>query len=226
MIRLRMADNGEMAAARHRLVRRIEREGIVDARVLMALASVPREAFVPEKLREFAYRDAPLPIGGGQTISQPSTVALMVEALELEATDRVLEVGAGSGYAAAVIGQIADEVFAIERLPELAAAARERLAALGVDNVEVYEGDGTEGLAAEAPFDAIVVAAGGPKAPGALLGQLRVGGRMVIPIGASVDEQKLFRIRRAGEEEYRQEELADVRFVPLVGRAGWDGGGE
>jgi protein-L-isoaspartate(D-aspartate) O-methyltransferase len=225
MIRMQKSEDGAMAAARHRLMRRIEREGIADERVLAAMETVPREAFVPGKLREFAYRDAPLPIGGGQTISQPSTVALMVSALELEPEDRVLEIGAGSGYAAAILGEIAHEVFAVERLPELAATARDRLAALGADNVHIYVGDGTVGLAEEAPFDAIVVAAGGPKAPGALLGQLRVGGRMVMPIGPSLDEQKLFRIRRVGEEEYRQEELADVRFVPLVGRAGWDGGG-
>ena len=225
MIRTRKSDNGDLTVARHRLVRRIEREGIAGAQVLAAMEAVPREAFVAESLRGAAYRDAPLPIGGGQTISQPSTVALMVDALELAPGDRVLEVGAGSGYAAAIIGQIAGEVFAIERLPELAAAARERLAALGTDNVHVYEGDGTEGLAEEAPFDAIVVAAGGPRAPEALLEQLGVGGRLVIPIGRTLDEQKLFRIRRVSDADYRWEELADVRFVPLVGRGGWNGDG-
>jgi protein-L-isoaspartate(D-aspartate) O-methyltransferase len=220
---MRQPGDVDLKEARRRLVDRIEREGVADWRVLAAMAAVPREAFVPETLREHAYRDAPLPIGRGQTISQPSTVALMTAALELQPDDRVLEVGTGSGYAAAILGELAAEVHTIERWGSLADEARERLARLGFENVCVYEGDGTQGLAEEAPFDAIVVAAGGLRAPEALLSQLRVGGRLVIPIGPSLDEQKLYRFRRVGEEEYRREELADVRFVPLVGESGWDG---
>ncbi|MFQ5459763.1 MAG: protein-L-isoaspartate(D-aspartate) O-methyltransferase, partial [Anaerolineae bacterium] len=159
--------------------------GIADGAVLTAMAMVPREAFVDPDLAEYAYDDAPLPIDAGQTISQPYMVALMLEALEVRPSDRVLEVGTGSGYAAAVLSMIAAEVFTVERIESLATAARRRLADLGHDNVHVRRGDGTLGWREEAPFDAVVVAAGGPEAPQALLEQLGVGGRLVIPIGSS-----------------------------------------
>ena len=155
--------------------------GIRDEAVLHAMRIVPREAFVSEEMREFAYRNAPLPIGSGQTISQPLIVAHMAEALELAPHERVLEIGAGSGYAAAILSRIAKEVFTIERHRELAETARERLKRLGYENVQVRCGDGTRGWPEEAPFDAIVVAAGGPGIPPALLEQLRIGGRLVIP---------------------------------------------
>ena len=180
---------------------------------------MPREAFVGAEMRPYATDDGPLPIGEGQTISQPYIVALMVEALGIGPEDRVLEVGAGSGYAAAVLASIAAEVFAVERHGALAEAARARLAALGFDRVTVRAGDGTAGWPEEAPFDAILVSAGGAVPP-ALKRQLALGGRLVIPVGEG-RVQQLTRITRTGEEAWREEALGDVRFVPLVGRAGW-----
>lgn len=195
--------------------------GIRDEAVLRAMGSVPREEFVPEDLHEFAYRNAPLPIGSGQTISQPLIVAYMAEALELAPDDRVLEIGTGSGYAAAVLSRIASEVFTVERHGELAETARERLRRLGYLNVHVRHADGTHGWAEEAPFQAIVVAAGGPGVPQALLEQLDTGGRLVIPIGETQDSQHLVRVVRRDSGKLDYEELSAVRFVPLVGEAGW-----
>lgn len=195
--------------------------GVRDEAVLRAMRIVPREAFVSEELQEFAYRNAPLPIGSGQTISQPLIVAHMAEALELAPGERVLEIGAGSGYAAAILSRIAKEVFTIERHPELADTARDRLKKLGYANVHVRCADGTRGWPEEAPFDAIVVAAGGPRIPPALLQQLKIGGRLVIPVGEQQDTQQLIRAIRRGEDQYEYEELGPVRFVPLIGEAGW-----
>lgn len=213
----------DFTADRHFMVeRQLEQRGIADPRVLEAMRTVPREAFVPADYVDDAYADGPLPIGEGQTISQPYVVALMTEALELSSGDRVLEVGAGSGYAAAVLGEIAEEVVAVERHQSLADAARELLDRLGYENVEVVWGDGSKGWPERAPYDAIVVAAGAPAVPGALRRQLVVGGRMVIPVGRDRTLQELLRIRRLSETEYRQEELGGVRFVPLVGEQGWE----
>ena len=200
--------------------RQIRARGVVDARVLDAMASVVREAFLPPELEEHAYDDAPLPIAAGQTISQPFIVALMTEALELRGDETVLEIGTGSGYAAAVLALVAKRVFTIERIPELADVARERLAELGYSNVEVRRGDGTLGWAEHAPFDAIVAAAGGPEVPNALLEQLSIGGRLVMPVGSSSDQQ-LVRVTRTGERDFLREELGAVRFVPLIGAHGW-----
>ena len=196
--------------------------GIRDESVLRAMRTVPREEFLSEEMQEFAYRNAPLPIGSGQTISQPLIVAHMAEALELEPRDRVLEIGAGSGYAAAVLARIAKQVFTIERHRELADTASERLKRLGYANVQVRCGDGTRGWPEEAPFDAIVVAAGGPGIPKALLDQLCVGGRLVIPVGETPDSQQLVRAIRRGDDKFEYEELGAVRFVPLIGEAGWE----
>jgi protein-L-isoaspartate(D-aspartate) O-methyltransferase len=196
--------------------------GIDDAAVLKAFHSVPRERFVPDDLAEFAYRDTPLPIGNGQTISQPYIVALTVQALGLRGGERVLEVGTGSGYAAAILGCIAKEVHTIERVSSLATTAAARLADLGMSNVYVVCGDGSLGLPEHAPYDAIAVAAGGPKAPPALIAQLAIGGRLVIPIGDDPSSQVLVRITRVSETEVRQEPLMDVRFVPLIGEEAWD----
>jgi protein-L-isoaspartate(D-aspartate) O-methyltransferase len=198
------------------VARQIEARGIGDARLLQAMREVPREAFVPENLAEFAYADTPLPIAEGQTISQPYIVAAMIEAAEVEAGDRVLEVGAGSGYAAAVLSRMAGEVFTIERHKPLADAAELRLAKLGYGNVTVIAGDGSGGLPDEAPFDAILVAARGAEVPEALKRQLTVGGRMIIPIGGE-DVQALCRVTRTGEEEWTSDDLGPVRFVPLIG---------
>lgn len=195
--------------------------GVRDPRVLGAMREVPREAFIADELAEFAYEDAPLPIEAAQTISQPYIVALMAAALELEPRHRVLEVGTGSGYAAAVLSRIAGDVYTIERHGELAEVARTRLEALGYANVHVRHGDGTLGWAEHGPYDAIVVAAGGPQVPDALLAQLAVGGRLVIPVGDTPREQRLVRVRRVAAETYEREDLGGVRFVPLVGEAGW-----
>ncbi|MEZ6071552.1 MAG: protein-L-isoaspartate(D-aspartate) O-methyltransferase [Pirellulales bacterium] len=195
--------------------------GIRDDAVLEAMHAVHREQFVSEFLHEFAYRNAPLPIGSGQTISQPLIVALMAEALELGPEDRVLEIGTGSGYAAAVLSRIVKEVFSVERLPALANEARNRLDRLGYHNVHVLEGDGTRGWPEHAPYDAITVAAGGPGIPPALLEQLRIGGRLVMPVGEERDTQTLIRAVRRGNDHFDYEELGAVRFVPLVGEAGW-----
>ena len=195
--------------------------GIRDPAVISAMREVPREEFVAEELVEFAYDDHPLEIAEGQTISQPYIVAYMTEALELSARDRVLEIGTGCGYAAAVLSRIVATVYSVERLAGLARSARQRLAALGYTNIVVHEGDGTLGWADHAPYDAIVVTAGAPHLPKALRGQLAVGGRLVIPVGASSYFQVLIRVRRLSEDKYRSEDLCGVRFVPLVGADGW-----
>jgi protein-L-isoaspartate(D-aspartate) O-methyltransferase len=213
-----MKDRGE---ERREMVRRqIERRGVRDERVLAALSEVPREAFVSDELAEFAYDDTPLPIEAGQTISQPYIVALMIEALRPAPGDRVLEIGAGSGYAAAVMSRAVAEVYAVERHSELAALARRRLAALGYGNVHLRHGDGSLGWAEHAPYQGIAVAAGGPSIPRALLDQLAIGGRLVMPVGPA-RLQQLIRVTRTGESEYVREDLTDVRFVPLIGEQGW-----
>jgi protein-L-isoaspartate(D-aspartate) O-methyltransferase len=215
-----MADLG---AERERMVRHhIEARGIRDPGVLRAMRTVPREAFLPPELAEFAYEDAPLPIGQQQTISQPYIVALMAEALELSPNDRVLEIGTGSGYAAAILARIAREVYTVERHAELAESAAARLRDAGFDNVHVLHGDGTLGWAAHAPYDAIVVAAGGPDVPPALIDQLAVGGRLVIPIGQDRSLQTLMRVTRNPDGSLGHEDLGGVRFVPLIGAEGWD----
>ena len=200
----------------------IAARGVRDPRVLAAMGRVPRERFVTPQLAALAYDDTPLPIGADQTISQPYIVAFMIESLGLEGGEKVLEIGTGSGYAAAVLAEIAGAVFTIERIEELASRSGGLLAELGYDNVTVVHGDGTLGLPGEAPFDAIVVTAGGPDVPHTLQEQLAVGGRLVIPVGASREWQALVRITRVGADEYRREDLADVRFVPLVGAEGWN----
>jgi protein-L-isoaspartate(D-aspartate) O-methyltransferase len=213
----------DFSARRHAMVdRQIAHRGVRDPLVLDAMGNVPREAFLPPALHEFAYEDKPLPIEEGQTISQPYIVALMTEALQLAGGETVLEIGTGSGYAAAVIARIAGRVYTVERYGQLAVKAAEALAAAGCDNVHVLHGDGTLGWPEHAPYDAIVVAAGGPRVPESLKDQLKIGGRMVIPVGA-IDRrtQELLRITRLSEQEFKTEELLDVRFVPLVGEEGW-----
>jgi protein-L-isoaspartate(D-aspartate) O-methyltransferase len=212
----------DFASARETMVQRqIAGRGITDTRILDAFRAVPREAFVPEGQREGAYEDHPLPIEAGQTVSQPYIVALMIEAAELEAMDVVLEVGAGSGYAAAVISQIVDEVIAIERHLDLAKLAGERMERLGYENVSIYQGDGTRGFEEKGPFDAIIVSAAGSHVPDALLEQLEVGGRLVMPVGGKDEIQTLLKITRTSDEDYEQEEVGAVRFVPLIGAHGW-----
>jgi len=195
--------------------------GLRDQTVLNAVNAVPREEFVATELVEFAYSDSPLPIAASQTISQPYIVALMTAALELRPQDRALEVGTGSGYAAAVLAEIAQEVYTIERHKILADTARSILSELGYNNIRVLHGDGTLGWPEHAPFDAIVVAAGGPVVPENLKQQLAIGGRLVIPVGSTLRKQKLLRVWRISEHEYQEEDLGGVRFVPLIGAAGW-----
>ena len=206
------------------MVRRdlVER-GVHDPAVLEAMGALPREHFVDPGLAEAAYDDCALPIDADQTISQPYIVAVMTEALELGPDDRVLEVGTGSGYAAAVLARVAGEVVTIERHRVLADQATERSAALGVDDVTDVVGDGTLGWPERAPYDGIVVTAGGPVVPPALLDQLADGGRLVMPVGREWREQELLRVRRDGDRLV-EEDLGPVRFVPLVGEQGWPDG--
>jgi len=199
----------------------LEARGLHDERVLCAMREVPRDRFVPRELAAAAYEDRALPIAAGQTISQPYVVALMVEALALEGGERVLEVGTGSGYAAAVLSRIAPEVYTIERHVELAELASARLAALGYANCHVRIGDGTLGCPEAAPFDAILVSAGGPRVPPTLESQLAVGGRLVIPVGPARGEQRLMRITRSAPDRLEREDLGEVQFVALVGAEGW-----
>lgn len=217
-----MRRNADHDRAREQMVdRQIAARGVTDPAVLAAMRTVPRHLFVPERQVRFAYDDSPQPIGRGQTISQPYVVAWMTEAAGVGPDSRVLEVGTGSGYGAAVLGQIAREVLTIETIPELAESAAKRLEDLGYANVTVVEGDGTLGLPEHAPFDAIVVTAGGPRIPPALLEQLAEGGRLVIPVESGLGDQRLVCVRRVGDE-FTETELGAVRFVPLVGEQAWE----
>ena len=209
------------AQEREDMVRyQLARRDIRDERVLAAMREVPRERFVPADWAEEAYDDGTLPIGDDQTISQPYIVALMIQAAELAPGDRVLEVGAGSGYAAAVMSRIARQVIAIERHAGLAAQARDRLAALGYDNIEIIVGDGTRGAVDKAPFNAIIVSAAGPGVPHALQQQLDLAGRLIIPVGDG-GIQRLLKVTRTGATHFQEEDLGEVVFVPLIGEEGW-----
>ena len=195
--------------------------GINDPKVLAAMREVPREEFVRPELMEQAYEDHPLPIDEGQTISQPYMVAYMAESLELSPSDRVLEIGTGSGYSAAVLSRLVAEVYTVEHFAGLAESASERLQRLGYDNVRIFLGDGTLGWPEHAPYDAIVVTAGAPRVPEPLLEQLAIGGTLVVPVGPNHFVQTLIRVRRVKTDEYKQENLMAVQFVPLIGAAGW-----
>ena len=207
--------------ARRRMVEeQVIARGVRDPRVISAMLQVPRHKFVEEAMESQAYQDAPLPIGEKQTISQPYMVAVMSEALALDGTDKVLEVGTGSGYQAAVLALLADRVFSLERIPALARRARKALDACGYSKVNIRLADGTLGWQEMAPFDAIMVTAGAPFVPQGYLDQLAVGGRLVIPVG-DLTNQMLMRITRMSETEFKEEQLLGCRFVPLVGNHGW-----
>ena len=215
-----MLEKKEYAAERAEMVeKQLRRRGIRDQAVLAAMMAIPRHEFLPELLRSRAYEDAPLPIGGGQTISQPYIVAAMTTALRLQPSDRVLEIGTGCGYHAAVLARLAGEVFSIERRSELASSASVRLALLGYVNAHVHCGDGTLGLPELAPFDAILVAAAAPAVPKPLLAQLGEGGRMILPVG-DTEHQELQLIEKRGDT-FPTKMLEGCRFVPLVGHHGW-----
>ncbi len=208
-------------AERRRLIEEISRRGISDRRVLEAMLKVPRHLFVPEEYRDMAYVDTTLPIGEGQTISQPYIVALMTEALELDGSERVLEIGTGSGYQTAILAELADEVYTVERIPVLQERARKVLESLGYDNIHFKLGDGTCGWEEHAPYDAVIVTAGAPEIPKPLVEQLKVGGVMVIPVG---DEhlQRLLKVRKLDEKgKLGVEDLGGCVFVKLKGLYGW-----
>lgn len=211
----------EFARKRHQMVeRQIRARGVSDTRLLTAMRDLPRHLFVPEALRAAAYGDHPLPIGSGQTISQPYIVAVMTELLGLEPGDRVLEIGTGSGYQAAILGKLVHEVWSIERLPEIADLARQNLAMVGAENVHVVAANGTLGLPEHAPFDAIIITAGTPSIPQPLFDQLADGGRLVAPVGGR-ELQFLVVYTRRGDEIIPRSWGA-VCFVPLIGRHGWE----
>jgi len=202
--------------------RQLVARGIRDEQVLRAMRTVPRERFVDERMAAFAYDDSPLPIEAGQTISQPFMVAWMIEAAQVARGDHVLEVGAGSGYASAVLAQIAATVHAIERHDLLTRIARERLDALGCANIHLRTGDGTLGWPEAGPFDAILVAAAGPEVPAPLKAQLRLGGRLLMPLDVGGHgTQRLLRVVRHAQQDYEQQTLGSVAFVPLIGQYGW-----
>ena len=212
----------DFASARSLMVeRQLRGRGITDHRLLQAMLCVPRHEFVAEGLRDYAYDDCPLPIGFGQTISQPFTVAFQCEALQLRGNERVLEVGTGLGYAAAVLSHLAMEVYTVERIPGLAAQAEATLRRLGYANAHVFTANGTLGLPDYTPFDGIVVTAGGTSLPKPYLSQLATGGRIVIPIGDSLYGQSMYRFTKL-TDELRVENLGGFAFVPLIGRYGWE----
>ena len=215
--RERSADSSTLQ--RIRLTSSLRRKGIRDTRILNAIGEVPREQFVGDSLRSEAYRDNPLPIGEGQTISQPYVVALMTEALSLTGKEHVLEIGTGSGYQTALLCCLARDVVSIERFAELADGAERRLCALGCTNYAIHVSDGTKGWPSKAPYDAIIVSAAAPSTPKPLLGQLAQGGRCVIPVGSRESQSLLFLQRKKNKTEQR--DLGAVRFVPLVGEHGW-----
>jgi protein-L-isoaspartate(D-aspartate) O-methyltransferase len=219
-----MADFAEL---RERMIeRQIAARGIRDPALLDAFRQVPREEFVSSEYGRQVYGDHPLPIEAGQTISQPYIVALMIEAAGIKPGDRVLEVGAGSGYAAAVMSRIADEVIAIERKPELVAVATERMKRLGYDNVTIVEGDGSRGWPGGAPYDAILAAASGSHVPQPLIDQLVEGGRLVMPVGSQAWAQQLVKLTKLPDGRTERENLGDVRFVPLIGEEGFQDAGQ
>lgn len=217
-----MSNSIDFAAERAAMVEtQLRQRGIKDTAVLQAMGQVPREIFVADAYKPHAYKDGPLPLPHRQTISQPYVVAYMISLLRLRPEDVVLEIGAGSGYAAAVLSRIARAVYAVERHQGLVAYARQRLNTLGYDNVTIIHGDGTQGYLPQAPYEAIIVAAGGPDVPSSLKNQLKIGGRLVMPVGEGRRQQHLVRVTRHSQAEFIMEKKGPVAFVPLIGAEGW-----
>jgi protein-L-isoaspartate(D-aspartate) O-methyltransferase len=215
----------EFTSARLQMVQhQLAARGIQNPAVLDAMRKVPREFFVPPHLAEFAYLDTPLPVESGQTISQPYIVALMIESVAPRPGDRALEIGTGSGYGAAILSRLVAQVYTIERHEQLVGPARKRFAELGYTNIEVLHGDGTMGWPEHAPYDVIIVTAGGPQVPKPLLEQLAVAGRLVIPVASVPRMQHLVRVTRVGSDQFHEEDLGEVQFVPLIGEGGWKPG--
>lgn len=212
----------ELRGARLRLIETLREKGIRDLAVLRAFEQTPRHHFIPTGLRHRAYEDSSLPIGSGQTISQPSIHARYLELLTLNGRERVLEIGTGSGYQTVLLAHLVEQVFSIERIPVLYQQARDAIRRAGVNNISMLLGDGTLGWREYAPYDAILVSAGAPSVPEPLLGQIAEGGRMLVPVGTR-EEQHLLMFRRVNGQ-LEQKEVAPVRFVPLVGHHGWQGG--
>ena len=210
-----------MAGQRRKLVDELRRKGISSAAVLEAIGSVPRQLFFPRDFQQFIYRDAAFPIGHGQTISQPYTVAYQTELLHLKKGERVLEIGTGSGYQAAVLAAMGVQVYTVELIPALVQEAAALLKNID-SSIAVFKGDGSLGLPSEAPFDAILVTAGAPEVPAGLVQQLRDGGRMVIPVGDSKNDQKMLRVTRISASQNKTEVFGDFKFVPLIGKDAWD----
>jgi len=218
-----MNQSTDYTSEREQMVRKqIEARGIDNPQVLEAMRSVPRHRFVPENMVSMAHADRPLPIGQDQTISQPYIVAYMTQCLRLRGGERVLEIGTGLGYQAAVLSRIASEVCSIERFPDLADRAREILASLGYDNVSITCGDGTKGWPEKAPFDGIIATASGPRVPDSLKDQLRMGGRIVMPVGSYRMGQHIVRLTKGSGDRFQEENLLGVAFVPMVGEEGWE----
>ncbi len=219
---IKMYSKEEMKLAREEMVdRQLKKRGIEDEKVLTAFMTVPRHKFVPADMQRMAYRDGPLPIGEGQTISQPYIVAEMIEALNLDKNDKVLEVGTGSGYATAILSRIVDKVYSIERYSLLAQKAEEIFQKLNYTNIEIKVGDGTTGWEEKAPFSGILVSASAPGVPQTLKEQVKQNGYLVIPVGDR-SIQELWQIEKRGDDNYHKKSLGMVRFVPLVGREGWE----
>jgi len=218
--RPQFTENPKLAGLRNKLVKELKGKGISSPAVLRAVAAVPRHLFFPKDFENFAYRDAAFPIGNGQTISQPYTVAFQTELLQILPGHKVLEIGTGSGYQAAVLGSLGVELHSIELIKALVLEANKVLKIIDIP-VNTYVGDGTMGLPSQQPFDAIIVTAGAPNVPKELINQLKINGRLVVPIGEQENNQKMYRITRTSLTETKTEIFGDFKFVPLVGKNGW-----
>ncbi|MCC7299437.1 MAG: protein-L-isoaspartate(D-aspartate) O-methyltransferase [Bacteroidia bacterium] len=213
-------EDPRLAGQRRRLIDELKRKGISSVRVLEAVGKVPRQLFFPRDFEQYVYRDAAFPIGEGQTISQPYTVAFQTELLQIQPGDKVLEIGTGSGYQAAVLSAMGAQVFSVELVKSLLQEAGKVLKNID-SSIQLFHGDGTLGLQSAAPFDGILVTAGAPEVPQTYINQLKIGGRLVIPVGPDKNQQKMMRITKISDQQIKSEVLGDFKFVPLIGKNGW-----